>query len=336
MIDLERWPALVLAAGLATRLRPLSDVRAKAALPVAGETLIVRILRWLQAAGVRRVIVNLHHRPHTITREAGDGSALGLDIRYSWESEVLGSAGGPARALPLLAADRFLVINGDTLADVDLRALVDRHVSSGALATMAVVAADLTRYNALLADDQDALCGYRRRDSHAPGVADVSAAPDSSTRAPEHPSTRAPEHRAWHFIGVQAMNAAALAGVDTGRPSETVRELYPRLIARRPGSVRVFRAGGEFFDIGTPADYLETVRRVASREGRRLDRGAGCQVDPTATLDGTVLWDRVRVGAGAIVRDCVVADDVEIPAGARYAHSAIIRDAHGPAASPLS
>ena len=320
MIDLARWPALVLAAGLGTRLRPLSDVRAKAALPVAGEALVTRILKWLHAAGVRRVVVNLHHRPETVTRAAGDGSPLGLDVRYSWEPEVLGSAGGPARALPLLAADRFLVINGDTLADVDLRDLAERHVSSGALATMAVVPADLTKYNALLADDDDALRGFQPR--NAPG--------HLSTRAPEHPGTHA-----WHFIGVQAMNAAALAGVDLERPSETVRELYPRLIAARPGSVRVVPTGTAFFDIGTPADYLETVRRLAARERRPLDRGVDCQVDPSATVAGTVLWDRVRVGPHAELRDCIVADDVAVPAGARYARCAIIHDDRGVVATPF-
>ncbi len=133
------WPALVLTAGLATRLRPLSSVRAKAALPVAGEVLVLRILRWLRRSGVTRVVLNLHHRAETITREVGDGSAIGLEARYSWEPEVLGSAGGPARALPLLEADRFLIVNGDTLADVDLTALAAQHVDTNAVVTMAVV-----------------------------------------------------------------------------------------------------------------------------------------------------------------------------------------------------
>ena len=89
---LERWPALVLTAGLATRLQPLSSVRAKAALPVAGEPLISRILRWLHGHGIRRVVLNLHHRAASITSIVGDGSRWGLSVRYAWETEVLGSA----------------------------------------------------------------------------------------------------------------------------------------------------------------------------------------------------------------------------------------------------
>src|SRR5919112_4472229 len=98
-------PALVLTAGIATRLRPLSFVRAKAALPIAGEPLVRRILRFLQAAGVADVVMNLHHLPHTLTQRVGDGSDIGIRVRYSWESPVLGSAGGPRRALPLLRSN---------------------------------------------------------------------------------------------------------------------------------------------------------------------------------------------------------------------------------------
>src|SRR6478672_8495534 len=95
-------PALVLTAGLATRLRPLSFVRAKAALPVAGVPLVRRILTSLASAGITDVVMNLHHLPHTLTTLVGDGSDLGMTVRYSWETPVLGSAGGPRRALPLL------------------------------------------------------------------------------------------------------------------------------------------------------------------------------------------------------------------------------------------
>ena len=128
-------PALVLTAGLATRLRPLSYVRAKAALPVAGEPLARRILRQLAACGVIDAVLNLHHRPETLTSAIGDGSDIGIRVRYSWESPVvLGSAGGPRRALPLLADPTFILVNGDTLTSADPRTLLDAHRRSGALA----------------------------------------------------------------------------------------------------------------------------------------------------------------------------------------------------------
>ncbi len=99
-------------------------------------------------------MLNLHHRADSITRIVGDGSRLDLSVRYSWETEILGSAGGPARAVPLLESDRFLIVNGDTLTNVDLRAVATQHVDTNAMVTMAVVDAD-PRYNAILADQAE-------------------------------------------------------------------------------------------------------------------------------------------------------------------------------------
>jgi NDP-sugar pyrophosphorylase family protein len=299
------WPALVLAAGLGTRLRPLSTIRAKPALPVAGRPLIVRILSRLRAAGVTRVVINLHHRAETITRVVGDGSSLGLQVRYSWEPEVLGSGGGPARAVPLLAADRFFILNGDTLSDVSFEQLARAHVGTGADVTLAVAAADLAKYSALVCDASDALVGIVARGS--------SLDPASGQRP-------------WHFIGVQAVNAAAFAGVNPHRPADSLREIYPRLSARRAGSVRVCPADGAFYDIGTPDDYLRTVQQIAAAEGVPLDRGARTVIAASARVEHSVLWDDVMVNESAELSHCVVTDGVVIPPGARY-HRAVITEA---------
>src|SRR3954469_23242456 len=98
--------ALVLTAGLGTRLQPLTLARAKAAAPVDGEPLVRRTMRWLVSQGITDLVLNLHHQPQTIAAVVGDGSDLGARVRYSWESPVLGSAGGPRHALPLLLDGR--------------------------------------------------------------------------------------------------------------------------------------------------------------------------------------------------------------------------------------
>ena len=91
---------MVLTAGLGTRLRPLSDGRAKPAMPVAGVPLIRRVVHWLTAQGISDIILNLHYKPETIAQVIGDGSDLGARVRYSWEPQILGSAGGPRQAVP--------------------------------------------------------------------------------------------------------------------------------------------------------------------------------------------------------------------------------------------
>ena len=162
--------ALVLTAGLGTRLRPLTADRAKPALPVAGPTLVERILTGFSGCGVDHILLNLHYRPETITRIVGDGSALGVSVRYSWEVPLLGSGGGPRRAFSLVPDDRLWLVNGDTLTDVDLTAMAAEHSASDALVTMAVIpnpAPD--RYGGVVVTSEGAvrgLCaaGVRRAD----------------------------------------------------------------------------------------------------------------------------------------------------------------------------
>jgi NDP-sugar pyrophosphorylase family protein len=308
MTDLAGWPALVLTAGLATRLRPLSDVRAKAAMPVAGTPIVIRILRWLRAAGVRRVVLNLHHRPESIASIVGDGSQVDLPVRYSWERTLLGSAGGPRHALPLLESDRFLIINGDTLTDCDLGAVVQHHLDSRARVTMAVVPGDVERYGGVLIDAGDRVRGFGQP---------------------------TPDTRALHFIGVQAVDADVFATLADDQPAETVRGLYPALIRSRRDSIAAFESRAEFLDVGTARDYLRTVGIVAAREGRPFDVGRRCSIGRDTHLERTILWDHVTVGAGARLVNCIVADGVTIADGAHCSDSVVIRTATGTDLSTL-
>ena len=292
--------ALVLTAGLGTRLRPLTLARAKAAAPVDGEPLARRTIRWLVAHGVRDLVLNLHHRPESITAAVGDGADLGARVRYSWESPVLGSAGGPRHALPLLVDHTFVLVNGDTLTDVDLPAMIRRHHESGALVTMALMPNPRPeKYGGVLLDAEQAVTAFTRRGSPGPS---------------------------FHFIGPQIVHRSVFADLADGVPAESVLEVYPRLMRDRPGSVRGFVGDWTFQDIGTPADLLETSLTLAAADGRpdRPRWGRNPRVDAGARVVRSVLWDDVTVGAGAELIDCVVADGVTIPPGARYARSAIV------------
>jgi len=212
---------------------------------------------------------------------------------------VLGPAGGPRRAVPLLGST-FLIVNGDTLTDLDVRALVADHFASGALVTMAVVPnTQRDKYSGLSANGTGALTGFAKRGS--------------------------PEN-AFHFIGVQVVEAAAFASVPDHVPFET-STLYTSLIASRRGSIRVFRTSAEFFDIGTPADYLETSLRFSDRESPATVP-ANARIDSTARLERSILWDDVVVEAGAMLRECVVTDGVRVPADTSW-HGVTIRVADG-------
>lgn len=276
-------PALVLTAGLGRRLDPLTRLRAKPAMPVGDRALIEHVLGWLRRQHVTDVVLNLHHEPASITTIVGDGAHLGLRARYSWEQPLLGSAGGPRRALPLLGADEFLIINGDTLCDVDLGGLVAAHRSSGADVTLAVVANPAPHhYNGIQADDRRIVTGFVSR-GQAEGT--------------------------WHFVGVQVVTASVFAPLADGVPADTIAGFYRVLVVDEPGRIRVWPVSAAFVDVGTPADYLRAALALppVTPEGR----------EPAARVDRareTVVWREATVSPEADLSRAIVAGDVVVPA----------------------
>ncbi|MFQ2196062.1 N-acetylmuramate alpha-1-phosphate uridylyltransferase MurU [Aeromonas jandaei] len=118
--------AMILAAGRGERMRPLTDLLPKPLLAVGGKPLIVHHIEKLKAAGVTELVINHAWLGHKLVESLGDGSALGVTIRWSAEKSALETAGGIIQALPLLGDEPFLVINGDTWLDLDYRSLVEQ------------------------------------------------------------------------------------------------------------------------------------------------------------------------------------------------------------------
>jgi NDP-sugar pyrophosphorylase family protein len=267
--------------------------------PVAGESLVRRLLRYAAGWDIRDFILNLHYLPETITAQVGDGSDLGVRVRYSFESPVLGSAGGPRKALDLLPDEPFFIINGDTLTNVDLNALAENHRETGALVTIAVIPNEHPdRYGGLIVDSTGRFHSVVPRGSHA---------------------------RSYHVVGVQMAHPSAFARLPLNLPVESIGSLYKDLVRENPGHVRAFLCAADFWDVGTPADYLDACLSIGRREGDVVQIGRRSVIEPSARIAESVLWDDVSVGAGAVVERCVVADGVKIPSGAHFRSCAIIQ-----------
>ena len=232
--------ALVLTAGLGMRLRPITLTRAKPAVPVAGEPIIRRIITWLAREGVTEVVLNLHYLPDTITAVVGDGSDMGVHVRYSWEQPiVLGSAGGPRKALPIVGSSTFFIANGDTLTDLALAPLAQQHVESGALVTMALIPnREPDRYGGVRLGEDGRVTGFVARGAAAAG--------------------------SYHFIGVQAAQAEAFVDLPDGKAIKSIGNVYDKWIATRPGSIRGYVCDAAFWDIGTPEDLARTDAAFAT------------------------------------------------------------------------
>jgi len=312
---------MLLAAGLGLRLRPLTLLRAKPALPVLNRPLIHWTLEALAAAGVDEVVINVHHLPRSVTDAVGDGSAFGLRVRWSREREILGTGGGPRRARRMLGEGPVLLVNGDMLMELDLGRLVARHRRSGARATLGLRPnPDPRRYPPVITAPGGRVLAIRGQPPGARGTASM-------------------------FAGVHVLDAALLERLPPGF-SDTVGDLYPGLIAAGE-RVEGLRLQGLWLDIGTPALYLEAHRKLLRRrraeagavapgarlgDGVRLRRasvGAGAVIGEGARVEDSVLWDGARVGAGARVRGSVVTRGARVAAGERVEGMMVFRPGSG-------
>ena len=279
---------------------------------MAGEPLVRRIARWLASQGITDLVLNLHHRPDTIAAVVGDGRDLGVRVRYSWEQpRLLGSAGGPRLALPLIGDDEFAIVNGDTLTDLDVSALAAAHAASGALVTLALVPnREFHRYGGVQLDAAGCVVGFPRRGPSARG--------------------------SYHFIGVQIAHAAAFRPLAPGEPANSVGAVYDALMTTRPGTVQGWVCDAGFDDIGTVADYWRTCERFMDAGGSRVGRTA--RIDPSACVTGSIVWDDVSIGRHATIDTCIVTDRVSVPDHASYHRMILRRDPHTGAVrtSPLT
>ena len=240
---------MVLAAGQGTRLRPATESKPKALVPVAGRPMIEYPLLLLRHYGIREVVINLHHFGEQIENRLGDGKAFGLEISYSREPELLDTGGGLLKAKSFLRDGAFIVINTDALIDVNLALLIDFHGKMNAAATLVLRADDRAdEYGSMEIDANGRICRFL--DSKAP------LAPVGSTRK-------------LMFTGVQILDPKVFEHMDAGgmRKFSTTKHTYPRMLL---GGERLFGFyfNGFWQDLGTPARIREAESEIQTGRAR--------------------------------------------------------------------
>ncbi len=263
---------MILCAGLGTRLRPLSDWRAKPLVLVGDRPAVAHILERVRAAGAPRVVVNTHHR-------AGDvREFLPRDVALSHEAELLGTAGGVANAAALLGAGDIVVWNGDILADVDLRALASTHRAGAGTATLVV-----------------RRCAAGEGNVGVDGLGRMVRLRRETVRAGE---ARGGEFLGIHQIGAQLRTAILMRG-------DLVGDVY--LPAMRAGAtLGVLEIDAPWWDIGTLASYLDANLAWLAMRGDDAWVAPGARVAPTVELSASIVGEGALVeGEGALER-CVV------------------------------
>ncbi|MBN2072681.1 MAG: NDP-sugar synthase [Actinobacteria bacterium] len=156
--------AMVLAAGLGTRLRPLTDLISKPMAPICNRPVMEHIIRLLARHDFKDIVCNLHWFPEDIKNYFGDGSRWGVKIVYSYEEELLGTAGGVKNVQDFFEGNNFLVISGDALTDMDLSNAYDFHIKKGGKATLILTEVDDTsQYGVVILDKDGRISGFQEK-----------------------------------------------------------------------------------------------------------------------------------------------------------------------------
>lgn len=158
--------AMILAAGLGTRLRPLTEEISKPMVPIVNRPVMEHIVELLRQHGFQELYANLHYHPDVITRHFGDGSRWEVSLTYSHEEELLGTAGGVKKLAKHLDDGTFLIISGDALTDLDLTKLVKFHKGHGAIATLVVTPVDdPSKYGVVITEENGRIRGFQEKPS---------------------------------------------------------------------------------------------------------------------------------------------------------------------------
>jgi mannose-1-phosphate guanylyltransferase len=321
--------ALILAGGEGTRLRPLTMTVPKPVVPLANRPFITYMIDWLHRHGFDDIVMSCGFLADGVREVLGAGDLNGVTVRYVDEPEPLGTAGAVKLAEPVLD-ERFAVLNGDVLTDLDMSVLREFHQRSGALATLGLFPVeDPSSYGVVVTDDAGRVQEFLEKP--APGTA-----PTNHVNA-----------------GMYVLEHEVLSRIDGGRAVSFEREVFPSLVG---AGLYALALDGYWMDIGTPERYLQATRDILRgavetpvSPSNGVDGatppvlvGAGCEISGDARIgpDATV-GDDCRIGAGvqiraaslhegvvvedgAVVVDSIVGSGARIGAGARLEGETII------------
>lgn len=320
--------AMVLAAGLGTRLRPITYEMPKPMVPVINRPVMEHILRLLSRHGFSETIANLHWFPELIKGHFGDGSAFGVELSYSPEEQLLGTSGGVRKAAEFLG-DSFLVISGDALTDIDLGAMRAFHESHDGIATLATKrVGDTTQFGVAITGADGRIQGFQEKPDPAEALSDLANCGIYMFRS-----------QIFDFFPEPGTSAAAGEGDPPGF-ADWAMDVFPRLLESDVpfysheidaywndiGNLEELRAG----TLDALSGAVEVEREGELHEGFRSGEpeadegalagpvliGAGCEIGEDVRIDGpSVIGDGSRIGAGSRLREVIALPGSEIPPG---------------------
>lgn len=318
--------AMVLAAGLGTRLRPITFDMPKPMVPVLNRPVMEHIVRLLADHGFTETIANLHWFPELIKGHFGDGSACGVALSYSYEDDLLGTSGGVRKVADFLG-DSFLIISGDALTDIDLTAMREFHESHDGIATLATKRVDdTTQFGVAITDSEGRIGGFQEKPRPSEALSDLANCGIYMFRS-----------EIFEFFPEPGTSKAAKPGHPDGF-ADWAMDVFPRLLESDVpfysheidaywndiGNLAELREGN--FDALTGKVKLERVGEMVDgfRSGEAdqgegelkgpVLLGPGCEIGDDVRIDGpAVIGDGAKIGAGSRLRDVIVLPDAQLP-----------------------
>ena len=227
MLQVNELTSVILAGGLGTRLAHIVSDVPKPLAPVAGRPFLEYLIQQIRAAGCTDVVICVGHQAELISRHLGDGGRYGVNIQYSYEKTLLGTAGALVLARNLIQSESFLVFNGDTYCSVDLQELAKQHGNLGALATIVTAQVDdADRYGSVIADDRDAITHFLEKAQSA-----------------SHSRVNA---------GIYLLNKSIVSAIEPGARCSLETDVFPSLVGC---GLFAYSHAQSFIDIGTPDSY---------------------------------------------------------------------------------
>ncbi len=309
--------ALILAGGFATRLRPLSCSKPKLLFPIVGVPLVDHMIKWLQKARVRNLILAVNHFSDRLTVELGN-KRLGSNIIFSVEKTPLGT-GGPIRlARENLGEDEpFLVVNGDIVSDIDLKSLLSSHERSGAEATIALVhVSDPQPYGSVKIESEGRIVSFEEK--------------STGLRKP-----------AWINAGVYVLNPSIMKRLSSNGFVSLERDIFPRVVSDL--GMQGWKHHGFWYDVGNINDYVQANMKLLTIPGfttnaRQMGKehassgkiqkpyfiGKRCSIATSAHVEPySILSDKVKIGRETVLSKSIVFEETSIGEGCQVRGSII-------------
>lgn len=309
--------AIILSAGLGTRLRPLTDILPKSLMPIVGRPIIKNIIYSLKHCGIQEIVINTHHLHRKIVDYLKDGKEFEIKIHYSHEPQILGTGGGIGNARDFFKGhEPFIAHNGDVLTNLNLTPAIKAHMDSQAMATLLLC--DFPPINTVTLTSSGEVAGIK---------------------GPKEPKDSDLDRLT--FTGISIMNPVILKFLPRREYGDIV-DTYLRLIDQKRGSIRGYVIKNHYWrHIGNISEYFRVHQEILIEKKRLIygkapspkpfyigedsvieegvllkgfvSVGRNCVIKRGATLENCIIWDEITVEGGEVLRNVILGNGMKIP-----------------------